>query len=161
VVAGTGSIAAARNASGVVVRAGGTAPPGGDPGGGAWLGEQGAAAGIAGPAGPDGHAALAPLVLAAAEEGRPVAVEIVRRAARALVVIATEAAGAAALGDRFVVRVAGGLVSGSPVLLSAMGAELARAAPGARLGPRVEDPLAGALIRARRELGSAPDVPPG
>jgi N-acetylglucosamine kinase-like BadF-type ATPase len=160
VIAGTGSVAMARDAAGRLVRAGGLGPLAGDPGSAHWIGTQAVARGWAEPP-PGGPAALAPAVAAAAGAGDRGALAILAGAAEALCDLAVEAARAAGAGPAVDVRPAGGVARRSDALRELLAAELARRLPGARLLPPVDDPLAGALAIATRALEAGRDVPPG
>jgi N-acetylglucosamine kinase-like BadF-type ATPase len=154
-IAGTGSIAVARDASGALVRAGGLGPERGDRGGGHWIGVRARAAGLL-----DGErpAGLAPAVVALARQGHPVASAILRDAAAELAALVREVAGRARLPRPAAFRPAGGLAAGAPELVALVAAELRGEAC---LGPLVTEPVVGALLIARRVAAEGRDVPPG
>jgi N-acetylglucosamine kinase-like BadF-type ATPase len=162
-ICGTGSIALARAPDGALVRAGGRGPERGDEGGGGWIGREALAAGLV--ALPDGSpaapASLVPAVLAAARDGAPGAVGLLRRAARALASIAREAAAGARLEAPFEVRASGGVAVHAPELVAFLAQELGLGTPTGRLGPLVVEPVAGALGLATRALERGGSVPPG
>jgi N-acetylglucosamine kinase-like BadF-type ATPase len=161
-IAGTGSIALARDAGGRLVRAGGAGPGHGDEGGGHWIGREAIASGWSGPRGePCPVAEVASAVVLAARQGDARALAILRRAAPELAELVRSAAEGAGLRGSFAVRVAGGLAVHSEELVAALSDELARAAPGARLDPIVGDPLHGALRLALRTMARGADVPRG
>jgi len=183
-IAGTGSIAMGRLATGALVRAGGLGPLSGDPGSGYAIGRAAVTAGdeallrvLRQPddshvaptwartidrAAPAEVAALAPMVLRAAKAGNRTAGRIVSDAAHAL---ATLVSGLVA---RFAhpgvsVALAGGVL-GDPWFRDRVGAEIAAVSPRVQVASEPPDGVRGALWLAARLAARTPspgDTPRG
>jgi N-acetylglucosamine kinase-like BadF-type ATPase len=163
VIAGTGSIAMARDRSGAIVRAGGLGPGRGDFGGGHWVGGRGTATGLV--AREEGGAArdadFAREVVRRAARGDTRAVAILAEAAAHLADLVAEVAARAGLGPGYEVRPSGGLVTASAELRRALAERLAALEPRGTLLEPVRDPVRGALKLASRALATGSAVPPG
>jgi N-acetylglucosamine kinase-like BadF-type ATPase len=170
VLAGTGSLALARDGRGRLARAGGLGPLLGDEGsafaiGRAWLGERAAAAPeatrraiarlrVGEPGAPARIAALAPAVLAAARRGDARARRAVRRAQQALASLLARAAKARGLASPVHVSWAGGLMA-RPAFRAGVWRDAARL--GLRVAPRAPrgSALEAAARRAQALAGSS------
>lgn len=100
-------------------------------------------------------AALSELVDQAADQRDPVAIGILKKAARELAVGAAEAARQADLGTKFRVSYAGSVLTRSKIVRDAF----VRALPGAELVEPKYDPIYGAYLLACQELGWEPRLP--
>jgi N-acetylglucosamine kinase-like BadF-type ATPase len=179
VIAGTGSIAFARDGSGHILRAGGWGIPFDDRGSGYDLGRKAVAAALEAFDGRGPHttleericevldladitgivprqldsqqiAALFPLVMEAAREGDRVACHLCNGAARELASLAVALLKRAGWTRRAVpVVITGGVLRSSPLIRRAFAGHLRRFAPQARMEQLERPPVAGALWLAR------------
>lgn len=99
-------------------------------------------------------AELAPLVTAACEQGDTVAYDIVTGAGRHLAALVIGAANKAALGRGFCLALAGGVISGSDPIRTALVAELAERDVYPAAAELVHEPVLGCLKLAARELAA-------
>jgi len=181
VVAGTGSIALARNSGGETARAGGWGWAISDEGSGPWIGRAVVAAvfrardarhvpqmehsilrawqladhqhlvSAANATPQPDFGALLPEVVAAANAGDPMAVEVFLRAGRELAALAQIAASRVFAADGNVpVAMSGGAFAHAPNLREAFYNSLQTQLPNATLLPDLADPVLGALQMARR-----------
>lgn len=100
-------------------------------------------------------AGLAPAIVESALEGDPAAREILQAAAQGLAEMVEAAVRSTGLADveRLPLAMAGGFLLGCPMLRRMLFDKLAAAAPSRVVVPReVHDPVAGAIVLARREL---------
>jgi N-acetylglucosamine kinase-like BadF-type ATPase len=182
VICGTGSIAWGRNQQGETARAGGLAPPTGDPGSGEWIGrtaielvllasEHGqdtallndllkvwkldhsqALARVLRGSPAPDFAALFPLI---AVSGDPIARRVLARAGRELSRLAADVLAVLWTTPTTVeVAMYGGVLENSPEVRDAFGADLWERYPEARVTPGKRRPAEGALLMARQAPGA-------
>jgi len=167
VIAGTGSIAVGRHPDGRAGRAGGSLPPGGDPGSGEWLARQAIDSGVdrvsslekwALTAPRADVAGVAPTVCDAAAEGDDKARHLLERGADELAALAFELEARLAPWDRAPeIALAGGLLEPGRPARTALTLALARAAPHLNVRPHRVDGALGAALLAQRGGFLEPD----
>ncbi|MFH0946097.1 MAG: BadF/BadG/BcrA/BcrD ATPase family protein [Planctomycetota bacterium] len=163
IIAGTGSIAAGRSALGTFARCGGRGLTTGDPGSGAWFGLRALRipslherlrpeAEAAGLGGLQQAASLFPVILRAAREGEPCALELLAEGAHELAAQAVSVIRDLGLAGRsFPVALWGGVFRAGPLITGPLSDNIRDSAPGARLVRPADSPEVGAVRLAMKE----------